>query len=374
MINNKIILDEGNEEGEIINKLKKKEKLEKNKNESNKVSYTKKIENRFNKVKTRNNSGEKIKAKINDNNSQKIEMRKEKMEKIMNIKDDKINKIKDSSEKYKAKANEHGNSKCSKIPSISNKKDNNYISKNNESEKIVKNNENKHSIIYKDKTLNNNELMLNKKRKRDEKVKLKISSNKKKIIVEESIPDDNKKISSLHQEIPDKKEHIKKIIKNKKKEIRSSSKQKCVILKPKGTLVYELLERWWYALPDWPPNNYDDTQKLIENRLRLVKINDWRREPKYKDNLEKCMELPGFKYVYLNSEGKVFDFRPEEGKPSYNNLIKLSEVKLSEYLVIAYKGQLEELEKRNSILEKDLRNIIKEKLDRAERNLAKFNE
>ena len=216
--------------------------------------------------------------------------------------------------------------------------------------------------------------MLNKKRKRDEKVKLKISSNKKKIIVEESIPDNNKKISSLRQEIPDKKKHIKKIIKNKKKEIRSSSKQKSVILKPKGTLVYELLERWWYALPDWPPNNYDDTQKLIENRLRLVKINDWRREPKYKDNFEKCMELPGFKYVYLNSEGKVFDFRPEEGKPSYNNLIKLSEVKLSEYLVIAYKGQLEELEKRNSILEKDLRNIIKEKLDRAERNLAKFNE
>ena len=374
MINNKIILDEGNEEGEIINKLKKKEKLEKNKNESNKVSYTKKIENRFNKVKTRNNSGEKIKAKINNNNSQKIEMRKEKIEKIMNIKDDKINKIKDSSEKYKAKAYEHGNSKSSKINSISNKKYNNYISKNNESEKIVKNNENKHSIIYKDKTLNNNELMLNKMRKRDEKVKLKISSNKKKIIVEESIPDDNKKISSLHQEIPDKKEHIKKIIKNKKKEIRSSSKQKSIILKPKGTLVYELLERWWYALPDWPPNNYDDTQKLIENRLRLVKINDWRREPKYKDNFEKCMELPGFKYVYLNSEGKVFDFRPEEGKPSYNNLIKLSEVKLSEYLVIAYKGQLEELEKRNSILEKDLRNIIKEKLDRAERNLAKFNE
>ena len=64
------------------------------------------------------------------------------------------------------------------------------------------------------------------------------------------------------------------------------------------------------------------------------------------------------------------DFRPEEGKPSYNNLIKLPDIKLHEYLVKAYKAQLEELEKRNSVFEKDLIVNIKQKLDKEERNLA----
>ena len=157
-----------------------------------------------------------------------------------------------------------------------------------------------------------------------------------------------------------------------KKESENASTKKTT-LKPKGSLVYDLLERWWYALPTWPPENYDTSEKLKENKLRLVKISDWKKEPKLdKDNYEKCFELPGFKYVYLNTDGKVFDLRPEEGKPSYNNLKKLSDVKLSEYLVKALKNQLDELEKRNSVLEKELRKNIKEKLDKAERNLARL--
>ena len=91
-----------------------------------------------------------------------------------------------------------------------------------------------------------------------------------------------------------------------------------------------------------------------------------------KDNFEKCLELPGFKYVYLNNDGKIFDFRHEEGKPSSTNLIKLPDIKLHEYLVKALKGQLELLEKRNSINEKELRQIIKEKLDKEERTLARL--
>ena len=160
--------------------------------------------------------------------------------------------------------------------------------------------------------------------------------------------------------------------KKEKKEKENLSSKK-TILKPKGSLVNDLLKRWWYALPSWPPENYDTSKKLKENKLRLVKIIDWKKEPKLdKDNYEKCYELPGYKYVYLNTDGKVFDFRPEEGKPSYNNLKKLSDLKLYEYLVKAYKNQLEELEKRNSVLEKDLRNNIKEKLDKVERNLARL--
>ena len=169
----------------------------------------------------------------------------------------------------------------------------------------------------------------------------------------------HKAISSTHKTTP-------------KKKVTSSSTKK-ISLKPKGYLVYELLKRWWYALPQWPPENYDTSEKLKENKLRLVKISDWKKEPKTdKDNFEKCLELPGFKYVYLNNDGKVFDFRPEEGKPSYNALIKLSDVKLHEYLAKAYKGQLEELEKKNLVNEKNLRQMIKEKLEKEEKSLARL--
>jgi len=160
--------------------------------------------------------------------------------------------------------------------------------------------------------------------------------------------------------------------KSVKKESGISSTKK-VSLKPKGILVNELLKRWWFALPPWPPENFDTSEKLKENKLRLVKISDWKREPKFdKDNFEKCLELPGFKYVYLNNDGKIFDLRPEEGKPSYNNLIKLSDAKLHEYLAKALKGQLEVLEKRNSINEKGLRQELKEKLDKEEKTLARI--
>jgi hypothetical protein len=174
-----------------------------------------------------------------------------------------------------------------------------------------------------------------------------------------------KKISvQSHKKITPKKEV--------KKESGVSSTKK-VSLKPKGVLVYELLKRWWFALPSWPPENYDTSAKLKENKLRLVKISDWKREPKLdQDNFEKCLELPGFKYVYLNNDGKIFDFRPEEGKPSYSNLIKLPDVKLHEYLAKALKGQLDVLEKRNSINEKELRKAIKEKLDKEEKILARL--
>ena len=144
-------------------------------------------------------------------------------------------------------------------------------------------------------------------------------------------------------------------------------------MKPKGILVNNLLERWWYSMPMWPPENYDTTEELKKNKLRLVKIIDWKKEPRIdENNFEKCFELPGFKYVYLNTDGKVFDFRPLEGKPSYNNLINWPESKLYDYLVKAYQKQLSELEKRNSVLEKELRKEIKDKLERAEKNLARY--
>ena len=48
------------------------------------------------------------------------------------------------------------------------------------------------------------------------------------------------------------------------------------------------------------------------------------------------------------------------------------EEKAHEYLLKALKGQLEELEKRNSVNEKELRQNIKEKIDKEEKALARL--
>ncbi len=44
-----------------------------------------------------------------------------------------------------------------------------------------------------------------------------------------------------------------------KKEIKPEVKKEKSgkILKTKGTLVNQLLRRWWYALPKWPPEDFD---------------------------------------------------------------------------------------------------------------------
>lgn len=159
-----------------------------------------------------------------------------------------------------------------------------------------------------------------------------------------------KKVKTEHKkEIPKKvkqnKEIIKKhdysINKHKKENIIKKSKN----LDKKSELVNDILIRWWYALPKWPPENYDTSAKLKENKLRLVSLSDWKKEPnKNEEGLCKCFEMPGFKYVYMDPFGKTIDLRPEEGKPSYNSLIKENEGKLYKLLSTALKKQIEELQ------------------------------
>jgi hypothetical protein len=349
---------------------------------------------------------------------------------------ERIRRIRAALEKYRVKepvyqikpiiknTNKHKN--IDKIKHSENKNKDNIIKKS-EKKEIKSENNNEKKIIpssslknkEKDKPKDNNDnkdkVFLNKKREREDKEKpekkIKPISTEKKVIKkpieqkkiieddddeedeedsdyveDKSYSDEGESESSEEEEDYSSESSKKKKIKPQihKKVLSSASKKtitkesgvsstKKTSLKPKGILVYELLKRWWYALPTWPPENFDTSKKLEENKLRLVKIADWKREPKFdKDNFEKCFELPGKKYVYLNNEGKIFDFRPEEGKPSYNNFIKLPDIKLHEYLVKALKGQLDELEKRNSINEKELRKTIKEKLEKEEKTLERL--
>ena len=156
-----------------------------------------------------------------------------------------------------------------------------------------------------------------------------------------------------------------------KKKVASYKKSnKRTILKRKKYYVYQLLKRWWYALPPWPPENIDVSEKLKKNKLRLIEEKNWKKEVEINsDDFKKCIELPGYKYVYITKEGKVYDFRPEEGKPSFNNLMKLNDIELHQYIVKGLKAQLDILNKKNFNSEKNLRNQIKNKLKIAQTNL-----
>ena len=146
---------------------------------------------------------------------------------------------------------------------------------------------------------------------------------------------------------------------------------KRTILKRKRYYVHQLLQRWWYALPKWPPENLDVSEKLKENKLRLVEEKNWKKEVELNsDDYIKCIELPGYKYVYITKEGKIYDFRPQEGKPSFNNLMKLNDIELHQYIVKALTNQLNDLEKKNFFSEKKLRNEIRYQLKIAKNNLS----
>ena len=145
---------------------------------------------------------------------------------------------------------------------------------------------------------------------------------------------------------------------------------KITILKRKEVYVNQLLQRWWYALPPWPPENYNTSYKLRKNKLKVVDLTKWNIKPNINSkNYKKCIELPGYKYVYLTYDGKVYDFRPKKNKPTFNNLMKLNDIELHENLVKALKNQLNDLEKRNYYSEADLRENIKNQLEIAETNL-----
>ena len=160
--------------------------------------------------------------------------------------------------------------------------------------------------------------------------------------------------------------------KTKKKKVNLYKKSnKRTILKRKKYYVHQLLQRWWYALPKWPPDNLDISEKLKENKLRIVEEKKWKREVDLdSEEFKKCIELPGYKYVFITKEGKIYDFRPQEGKPSFNNLMKLNDIELHQYIAKALKNQLKDLEKNNFFSEKKLRNDIKYQLKIAKINLS----
>lgn len=112
----------------------------------------------------------------------------------------------------------------------------------------------------------------------------------------------------------------------------------------KQQAVAELLCRWWYALPEWPPQDEAYYHAELEKRkLRQVTIHDWEWVPEEEQGRRKVYQLSQFRGLYRDSVGELVDLRPQDTCPCFTNLMKKELPELLDLLVIAYEKQLEDL-------------------------------
>lgn len=76
-----------------------------------------------------------------------------------------------------------------------------------------------------------------------------------------------------------------------------------LIPKSKYELVYEILKRWWYCMPDWPDKNYDYKPLLEEKKLRLVSKENFRLENETDaQGRAKVHEVDGYPGIFQDSK------------------------------------------------------------------------
>jgi len=122
--------------------------------------------------------------------------------------------------------------------------------------------------------------------------------------------------------------------------------------KSKEEIIDEILCRWWYGLPEYPPLNYDYEPKLKENKLRKVNADAWLIEKdETPEGLRKCKEVTSYPGVFIDYENILYDLRPKELCPSKDNFNKKAIIELQETLKRCYEGQIKALE---PIKDKDL--------------------
>mmetsp|Transcript_10382 Transcript_10382/g.18502 ORF Transcript_10382/g.18502 Transcript_10382/m.18502 type:complete len:299 (-) Transcript_10382:65-961(-) len=138
----------------------------------------------------------------------------------------------------------------------------------------------------------------------------------------------------------------------------------------KAEVVAELLSRWWYALPDWPPSDPEYYKaRLEEKQLREVTIQEWEWvSEKDSRGFRKVYQLSQFKGCYRDSEENLIDIRPKETCPCLRNFMGKDMVELYTLLVKAYEEQLVQLAKSNYNEEK-LKKEIQVKLTKHRNSL-----
>ena len=102
--------------------------------------------------------------------------------------------------------------------------------------------------------------------------------------------------------------------------------------------VDELAKRWWYALPAWPPINYDYDSALKKVGMRRVDPNEFRMAPEYDhiSKLKKVYPIDYFDGIFRDIEGNTYDLRPRDTMPSLTNFQKKPLGELRSLLFEAY--------------------------------------
>lgn len=109
-------------------------------------------------------------------------------------------------------------------------------------------------------------------------------------------------------------------------------------------LVAQLLCRWWWALPAWPPENFDYDAELARHRLFRAEMTTFDQTGELDARgFRKAYELEQFKGCFRTSDGELLDTRPKEGRPSWDQLMLKTTPDLYRLLIAAFDGQLQEL-------------------------------
>ena len=109
--------------------------------------------------------------------------------------------------------------------------------------------------------------------------------------------------------------------------------------------VDELAKRWWYALPSWPPENFDYDLALKKVGMRQVDPNEFKTVPEFDSitKLKKVYPIECYEGIFKDSEGNTYDLRPRESMPSLTNFQRKPIVELRSLLMQAYSNQMSDL-------------------------------
>ena len=73
--------------------------------------------------------------------------------------------------------------------------------------------------------------------------------------------------------------------------------------KTKYSLVYEILKRWWYIMPEWPPRNFDYSPLLKQANLREVPHENFRFESEVDaQGRKKVYQMPGYPGIFVDGQ------------------------------------------------------------------------
>jgi hypothetical protein len=135
-------------------------------------------------------------------------------------------------------------------------------------------------------------------------------------------------------------------------------------------LAREVLCRWWYGLPDWPPP-LDWRAELRKRGYREVDIPAWEdADDPDGDGLRKAYAIGHYPGLFRNAEGKLLDLRPQESCPCYNNMVRKSKGELAELLAKCYANQIVHL--TDSKDDQRLREKLKKRLEETNKAAVKW--